>query len=125
MRGVKTKTAGRWKRVVISLTLFFVLAIFLNAVNNVYQKKKSAEALLVRMENEVQELKERESFLSSSLSRLQTVEGIKFEIRRKLNVAEAGESVAIIVAQEETDRANPSDLSVWQQIKLFFTKLFE
>ncbi len=125
MRGVKTRASGRWKKVAFSVVLLLVLGIFLNSVNNVYKKKKGAEDLLVRMQGEIQTLEDREAFLAKSLDRLSTVEGMKFEIRKKLNVAEVGESVAIIVAQEEADRTTPDKLSAWQQIKLFFIKLFD
>ncbi len=125
MRGVKTRTSGRWKRLLIFSALALLLIVFLNSVNNVYKKKKGAEDLLVRMQGELQTLEDREAFLAKSLDRLSTVEGMKFEIRKKLNVAEVGESVAIIVAQEEVDRTTPDQLSAWQQIKLFFTKLFD
>lgn len=125
MRGVKTRASGRWKKVALSIALLLVLGIFLNSVNNVYKKKKGAEDLLVRMQGEIKTLEDREVFLAKSLDRLSTVEGMKFEIRKKLNVAEVGESVAIIVAQEEADRATPDKLSAWQQIKKFWKGLFE
>jgi hypothetical protein len=125
MRGVKTRAGNRWKKMLLSLSLVLILGILLNSVNNVYKKKKGAEELLTRMQGEIKTLEDREVFLTESLDRLSTVEGMKFEIRKKLNVAEVGESVAIIVAQEETGRTTPSKLSAWQQIKLFFTKLFD
>lgn len=125
MRGVKTKVNSRWKRGVVFVFLALALSVFVHSVRNVYLKKVGAEEALSKMQEEKKSLENRKDFLESSIERLSTPEGVDFEIRTKLNVAEAGESVAIIVAQEETDRANPSDLSAWQQIKLFFTKLFE
>jgi cell division protein FtsB len=121
MRGIKTKNNTRWKRLLI-FCLFLVIFIFLlNSVNNVYQKKKSAKEALSLMQNQIADLEERKNFLKSSLERLSTKEGIKFEIKRKLNVAEVGESVAIIVEEETSPKTAVTQSSFWQKIKDFFS----
>jgi len=55
---------------------------------------------------------------------LSTQDGLEFEIRRKLNVAKVGESVAIIVEKTESSPNNSSHLSFWQKIKNLFGSLF-
>jgi cell division protein FtsB len=124
MRGIKTKGGGKWKRVAGFLALLLVFGFLLNSVRNVYQKKKAAEEVLARMEKEAADLKSREAFLEDSLNKLSTDEGVKFELRQKLNVAQAGESVAVIV-DEKTPAASPVPAtSAWQKIKDFFAGLF-
>lgn len=125
MRGVKTRESGKWKKISIFLILLAVSVFLLNSVNNVYQKKKEADKALARMKEQVLELQNREEYLAGSLERLKTEEGLKFEIRKKLNVAEAGESVAIIVDEEKEASTTSKSISSWQKFKNFFGSLFE
>lgn len=125
MRGVKTKTGGRWKRAVVFLVLTGIFGILAHSVKNVYLKKKGAEDAFVKMREEKIALENRKQFLEQSINRLSTPEGVDFEIRRKLNVASAGESVAIIVSQEESIDTASTKPSAWEQLKSFFAQLFK
>jgi len=107
------------------LILFLILIFLSNSLNNVYQKKKEADVALTRMKERVADLQNREEVLKQSLARLDTIEGMKFEIRKKLNVAEVGESVAVIVDQEEKATESGYFISPWQKFKNFFSWLFE
>ena len=124
MRGVKSRDSEKWKKLAIFLVLLLLFGVLLNSVRKVYKKKESAEKALARMQSEVQTLTEREKFLEDSLLRLSTDEGIKFEIKKKLNVAEVGESVAIIVESDESVTTPSSSISPWQRLKNFFSDLF-
>jgi len=125
MRGLKHKEGGKWKKAGIFLILFLILIFLSNSLNNVYQKKKEADVALTRMKERVADLQNREEVLKQSLARLDTIEGMKFEIRKKLNVAEVGESVAVIVDQEEKATESGYFISPWQKFKNFFSWLFE
>lgn len=125
MRGVKTKNSGKWKQVSLSLLLLFLFLVALNSVYGVYQKKKNAKEFLARMNEEARVLVEREAFLNNELQKLETEEGLKFEIKKKLNVAEVGESVAIIVPEPVSTSTKFSEPSSFQQLKNFFSKLFD
>lgn len=125
LKGIKNRENEKWKKIAISLALILVLGLLINSVGNVYKKKKEAERMLARMENQTAELKERNEFLNNSLEKLSTEEGIEFEIRKKLNVAEVGESVAIIVEEEPATSTPSAKISPWQKLKNFFTGLFE
>jgi cell division protein FtsB len=125
MRGVKTSRGGGWKRAGAFLVLLIVFGVLLNSVRNVYKKKVGAEKALSQVQSEIKDLEDRQKFLTESLARLDTQEGLKFEIRKKLNVAEAGESVAIVVDEETSSSTPPSSISSWQKLKNFFTGLFE
>lgn len=125
MRGIKTKESGKWKKILIFVALLILLLALLNSVSKVYQKKKQAEKALVRMQEEVFDLKEKEKNLEGSIERMQTSEGLGFEIRKKLNVAEVGESVAIIVGEEISSTTASTTSSAWQKIKSFFSNIFK
>jgi cell division protein FtsB len=124
MRGVKTKEDGKWKKVAVFIILLLVLGVLLNSVNNIYQKKKVAQETLARMQKEAADLQNRSAELKDSITKLNTKEGLDFEIRQKLNVAQAGESVAVIVDQKQTATTTSVKISTWQKINNFFTSLF-
>lgn len=79
---------------------------------------------LARMQEENKELEDRKKILEENLSRIQTDEGLEFEIRKKFNVARAGESVAIIVDEESTPSDSAISPSFWQKFKNFFINIF-
>ena len=110
---------------VIFLALLLVFGFLLNSVRKIYNKKEEAQKVMARMEEEKTKLQEREQFLKDSLDKLATAEGLKFEIRKKLNVAEVGESVAIIVNEEQAPATQNLPISLWQKIKDFLVELFK
>ena len=125
MRGIKTKKSSKWKILVAFLFLVLVLGVVLNSVRKVYNKKIGAEEALVKMNDRVYELQKREKELNDSLERLKTQVGLAFEMRRKLNVAEVGESVAIIVEEEIPIVPSTIKISNWQKFKNFVVNLFK
>lgn len=125
MRGIKNKNEGAWKKWVIFFLLLVILAVLLNSVRKVYEKKREAQKALVHMQEQLEELAQREQFLKRSIDRMATKEGLSLEIRKKLNVAEAGESVAIIVDEEGASSTPAQKLSSWQQFKSFWIELFD
>ena len=115
---------SRTRDVIIFVTLFLILLVTINSLKKVYIKYNSASLALSRMQQENIKLKEREINLNNSLKRLVTEEGKKFEIRKKLNVAEAGEQVAIIVDKGATSTESEVGNSLWQRFKNLFSDLF-
>ena len=124
MRGIKTKERGKWKKAAAFVVLLLVLGVLTNSVRKVYNKKEDAKETLARMEAEMKSLQERQQFLAASIERLNTTEGVAFEMRKKLNVAEAGESVAIIVEEEPAPIPPSAKISSWQKFKNFVISLF-
>lgn len=125
MRGVHTKSKEKWKKLGLFVLLFLLLLVLANSVRKVYQKKRGAELALVRMEQEMQELEGRQEDLQDFAERLKTSEGLEFELRKKFNVAGAGESVALIVEGSEAGPNSESRNSFWQKIKDFVINLVE
>lgn len=125
MRGIKTREDGKWKRLSIFLLLFVMFAVLLNSVKNIYQKKQAAQEALAQMQKEASDLESRDKILENSLQKLTTQEGIEFEMRKKLNVAGAGESVAIVVEGDQEASTSAMRISAWQKVKSFFAGLFK
>jgi cell division protein FtsB len=125
MRGIKSRGENKWKRLATFFALLLVFGFLLNSLKNVYQKKIEAQKLLTQMEGDKAKLEERDQFLKESIAKLGTPEGVNFEIRQKLNVAGAGESVAVIVDEQQPTSTPASQISAWQKIKVFFINLFK
>ncbi len=125
MRGIKSKGKNKWKKIATFTALFLLLVVLTNSTRKVYNKKVEAGKLLLQMQQDVQTLEDREKFLNESLQKLQTKEGVAFEMRKKLNVAEAGESVAVIVDDNSQPTTTPAmPISGWQKFKDFWVELF-
>ena len=126
MRGAKNKKNGnKWKRLGIFLLLLLVFGFLFNSVLGVYKKKKVAEKALNHMKAEVATLQKRDQSLKESIARMATQEGLSFEIRKKLNVAGVGESVAVIVEEQQPPSVPSTSTSSWQKFKDFFVWLFK
>lgn len=124
MRGVKRKNEGTWKKYAVFLFLLLVFGVLINSTRKVYNKKVEAENALSRMQQEIGDLEERKEILEENIKRVETDEGLEFEIRKKFNVARVGEGVAIIVEEESTTTTpNPSP-SLWQKFKNFLSGIF-
>ena len=125
MRGIKTKKSGKWKKVGIFLILLILLVVLLNSARKVYDKKKEAQDTLVRMQGEVAKLENRNEVLKQSIKNINTKEGLEFELRQKLNVAQIGESVAVIVDEPQSTSTPIAQISDWQKLKNLFLDLFK
>jgi len=112
MRGIKTKESGKWKKVGIFLILLILLGVLLNSARKVYDKKKEAQDTLVRMQGEVAKLENRNEVLKQSIKNINTKEGLEFELRQKLNVAQIGESVAVIVDEPQQASTSVAQISI-------------
>lgn len=124
MRGVKRKNEDDWKKYAVFCLLLLLLVVLSNSTRKVYNKKVETEKVLARMQEESGQLEERKKILEENLSRIQTDEGLEFEIRKKFNVARAGESVAIIVEEESTTTTSDVSPSLWQKFKNFLSGIF-
>jgi cell division protein FtsB len=124
MRGIKTTGEKKWKKLSIFFVLLLIFCIMTNSARKVYNKNVEAQKKLSQMQEEFKNMEDRQKFLSDSIQKLGTNEGIAFEMRKKLNVAEAGESVAIIVESSKPTTTPVVIISSWQKFKNFWTSLF-
>jgi len=125
MHGIRTKEKNKWKKVLLCAVLFIALVFLANSVRKVYEKKREVDRALTQMKEEITELEKRGEYLDDSMQKLSTREGLEFEIRKKLNVAQAGEGVAIIVENDQSATTTQTRTPIWSQIKNFFTEIFE
>jgi cell division protein FtsB len=125
MRGIKNRGENKWKKLSIFFALLLVFGVLTNSVRKVYNKRVESQKTLVRMQADAKILEDRQKFLENSLQKLTTKDGIAFEMRRKLNVAEAGESVAIIVEEKQPTSTPVAAISGWQKFKNFWANLFK
>jgi cell division protein FtsB len=125
MRGIKTKGSGKWKKISIFIILIVLLVVLLNSARKVYEKKVEVQNTLTRMQAEVTQLQNRDQVLKESIKSINTKEGLEFELRQKLNVAQAGEGVAVIVDQPQPTSTSITAISPWQKIVNLFTGLFK
>lgn len=124
MRGVKSRDGSKFRRITIFFILLIIFLVLVNSVFRVYKKKRGAEEVLAKMQEEMMLLEQRGKNLEASLARLETNEGLEFELRKKLNVASEGESVAIIVTEEEENKDVVPEKTYFQKIKENFKKFF-
>ncbi|MEK7642295.1 MAG: hypothetical protein AAB392_00665 [Patescibacteria group bacterium] len=122
---LNAKTKEKWKHIILFTFLLFIIVVLSNSVRKVYNKKKSAEETLVRMQLEAVDLERRQKLLENMEDRLSTKEGLEFELKKKFNVVRQGESVAIVVESENNSSGSNKADSVWQKIKSFFGSMFE
>jgi len=125
MRGIKSKGENKWKKIASFSALFLLLIILINSTRKVYEKKVEAQKMLSQMQTDVKTLTDRQQVLNEDLQKLSTTDGVAFEMRKKLNVAEAGESVAVIVDLPQSTSTPVVEVSGWQKVKSFVVRLFK
>ena len=125
MSGIKNKDSGKWKRVAVFSFLLVVFVFLLNSVTNVYKKKNEAELTLTRMQGQLASLEAKDQSVKESIANISTQEGLEFELRQKLNVAAAGENVAVIVDEPQSTSSPITPFSPWQKFVNFLTELFK
>lgn len=124
LKGIKRKTEQDWKKYAAFFALLLLLVTLSNSLRKAYNKKAEAEEALALMQAELEALEARQAELGSSIESLGTPDGLALEMRRKLNVAGAGESVAIIVDDQKPEPEPEPERSAWQRFKDFVVGIF-
>ncbi len=106
---MKYGNRSRWKKIVgspITLVVVVMLLLFLAKGNwNLYKKTEVSAARLTQARLELDTLKDREQVIAGKVQKLSTPEGIEAEIRTKFHGVKAGESVAVIIDDEQSASA--------------------
>ena len=109
-----------YSRVTIVI-LFILILFFAHATWGVYKKERESAANVVRAQNELKRITDREALLNSEIARLNTEDGIEEEIRTKYGVAKPGEQVLIITETEKpTTTPIIEEKSWWQNFLGWF-----
>jgi cell division protein FtsB len=102
----------------ISIFLLFVVLVIVSIpVRKIYQKSRMAIERNEKVQDDLQELRDRKEKLEEEVVRLQTEIGKEEEIRKKFNVSKPGENTVVVVDRKED--ASSED----QNKKGFFQKL--
>lgn len=116
------------KRLYSRTTLVIVVVILVILVRptwNIVQKYFSTSKELNEAELKLQELKDREILLESEKEELKSELGVEREILSKFDLAREGESVAVIISQNEGEEDIPPEPEgFWGSIKQFFGGFF-
>jgi cell division protein FtsB len=80
------------------------LVIFLaQGTWDIYKKAKSIDLIEGQAKEQLKNIKDRHGFVKEEIARLQTDQGLGYEIRSKFNVSKNNEKVIIIVDEETTN----------------------
>ena len=121
IRRLGRRISGKSLRPFVGLFLLFPVILLGRGVWNLYSKEQNVKDELANLLTQQSELQNRHSFLEGQIEKLQTSEGLEYELRKKFGVARAGEQVVVIV--DEKEQATPVATSTegfWQKLKALF-----
>lgn len=107
----------------VTLGVFFVaVLIAANSTFGVFQKKRASEkAKNISLQN-TQELRTRQTDLEKKIERLETTTGTEEEIRSKFNVVKEGESMVVVVEEQDQEVSTTSpNRGFWQKLLDFLS----
>ncbi len=111
----------RFKRILYSRAMIVILMIVIvfaiKATWSVYKKQQTSRMNLNRLQLEISELKQREDYIKSGIDRLGTDKGVEEEIRQKFKVVKDGESMSILIDDEQVMATSSSpEKGFWSTI---------
>ena len=86
----------------VLVVVFVLLVLISKATWGLYAKERESRNGLDRIEQELSALTSREERLQNDIARLQTPEGIEFEIREQFQVAKSGEKMVVLVQEQKS-----------------------
>lgn len=100
------------------LAVLFVVVLFaLHSTWSVYRKKELSLEMKNISLNQVEDLRKRNDDLDKKINKLTTDVGIEEEIRSKFSVAKEGESVVVVVQDEQKAASSTkSHASFWSKL---------
>jgi len=126
---MKYGKSGVWRKIISSpFTLVIILIFFifmLKVVWNIREKLADSNSRLRSTNAEFMKLQAHQNNLSNKISYLSTEQGIEAELRTKYRAIREGESVAVIVDEDQVSSSSShastseqiaSDLSWWKRI---------
>ncbi len=127
---------GIWKIIISSpITLVILIIFFLFLLKAVWSMKERLNGSYKRLETaqiELQKLEEHRSVLANKIQYLSTEQGIEAELRTKYRAVREGESVAVIVENDQVASvlqvSSSSESDVLQKVETkrgWFGKLLE
>lgn len=120
----KTHKKHWTKNPYLQLGTLIILIFSARAAYGVYKNKNESERAAYNKQNELAQLEERQTFLTSELKKFSTTDGKESELREKFGVAKPGENVAIIV-QADDNASSTESSDFFGTIKSFFSNIFK
>ena len=120
----RTRSLRKWLYSPLMLIVLFVFVI-ISAVGvvRVYIKEQMSHDYLVRTQNDLKKVQDRQVALGDAVKYLKTSQGIDAELRTKFRVVKDGEQVSIIVdptADIATSTQVAAPISMWSKFKNLF-----
>jgi cell division protein FtsB len=104
----------------ITIFIFFIIVIFLvREVYDIYKKERMSAKSVASVEDNYNDLKNRQNMLKSEIERLNTDKGIEEEIRSKFSVAKPGETVVVVIDNSSSTSTDSESVE-----KGFWNKIF-
>ena len=104
----------------ITIFIFFIIVIFLvREVYDIYKKERMSAKSVATVEENYNDLKNRQNMLKSEIERLNTGKGIEEEIRSKFSVAKPGETVVVVIDSSSSTSTDSESVE-----KGFWNKIF-
>jgi cell division protein FtsB len=110
-------------RVGLIALLALVAFVAVRGAWNMYGKMVRSKAEAAESQARYADLQAREAFVTGAIERLQTPYGVEAALREKYGVAREGESVIVIVDEEDQAKASSTattSLGFWAGVKSFF-----
>lgn len=113
------KKTNKFQRVIHSLPflLFLAALVVLVAVSawNMYQTNQDTKQTVERLEEERQELVDRQNVVADAALDISTRRGLEEEIREKFSVAKEGERVIVLVDNPDRNATSTDQQHTWWQ----------
>ena len=105
------------------VALFILVLVILHSTWAVYKKERESQEMKNVSLEQVKELKQRNTELTSKIDKLATVSGVEEEIRSKFSVVKNNENMVVVVPNKDSEVSTTSSkISFWQKIWSFFNK---
>ena len=121
-RSTSRKVMSSPVTLVLSLIVFIVLA---KAALGIHDKAAISDTKLDQSRVELANLESREADLTSQVGRLSTDQGIESEIRTKFKGVRNGESLAVIIGNNETASVTPASIASTTKSVGWFGRLLQ
>ena len=95
------------------ILLVILLLLSIRGTWAILNKKHESEQYVKNLQQESQQLEEREKNLEADINYLKTEEGIDEEIKERFNVSKAGERVVIIVDPKPVGTSTDQNRPIW------------
>ncbi|MES2215848.1 MAG: septum formation initiator family protein [Patescibacteria group bacterium] len=116
-----------WKKYVTSpitlALLIIILVVLVRATSNISHKAELGAAKLAQAQAEYQKLEDRQADLSTKVTHLSSEDGLESEIRAKFRAVKEGESVAVIVDDQQAavvEATSTVKVGWWKKFMGFF-----